>query len=50
MFKPYDYAFQIEVTVRAIFNCKKYELGGIADANFIKDILVSKRLKIFKHR
>ncbi|MBU5255694.1 hypothetical protein [Tissierella praeacuta] len=36
MFKPYDYAFQIEVTVRAIFNCKKYELGGIADANFIE--------------
>lgn len=36
MFKPYDYAFQIEVTVRAIFNCKEYQLGGIADANFIE--------------
>ncbi|HAE92594.1 MAG TPA: hypothetical protein DCG60_08145 [Tissierella sp.] len=36
MFKPDDYAFQIEVTVSAIFNCKKYELGGIADANFIE--------------
>lgn len=36
MFKPHDYAFQIEVTVKAIFNCSKYELGGIADANFIE--------------
>lgn len=36
MFKPHDYAFQIEVTVKAIFNCKKFELGGIADANFIE--------------
>lgn len=36
MFKPHDYAFQIEVTVKAIFNCNKYELGGIADANFIE--------------
>ncbi len=36
MFKPQDYAFQIEVTVKAIFNCNKYELGGIADANFIE--------------
>lgn len=36
MFKPQDYGFQIEVTVKAIFNCNKYELGGIADANFIE--------------
>lgn len=36
MFKPNGYAFQIEVTVKSIFKCKKYELGGIADANFIE--------------
>jgi len=36
MFNPHDYAFKIEVTVKAIFKCEKYELGGIADANFIE--------------
>jgi len=36
MFKPHDYAYQIEATVKAIFKCEKYELGGIADANFIE--------------
>ncbi len=36
MFKTHDYAFQIEVTIKAIFNCDKYDIGGIADANFIE--------------
>ncbi len=36
MFKPLDYAFQIEVTVKAVFKCDKYGIGGIADANFIE--------------
>ena len=36
MFKLYDYAFQIEVTVKAVFNCGKYELVSIYDANFIE--------------
>ncbi|HHV38553.1 MAG TPA: hypothetical protein GXX70_03545 [Tepidimicrobium sp.] len=36
MFKPHDYAFQIEVTVKAMFNCKRYDIGGIADAGFIE--------------
>ena len=36
MFKANDYAFQIEVTIRAMFNCEKYGMGGIADANFIQ--------------
>ncbi|MBZ2174830.1 hypothetical protein K8M07_06160 [Schnuerera sp. xch1] len=36
MFKPQNYAFQIEVTVKSVFNCNKYELGGITDANFIE--------------
>lgn len=36
MFKPNDYAFQIEVTVKAMFNCDRYGIGGIADANFIE--------------
>jgi len=36
MFKPHDYAFQIEVTIKSIFNCSKYDIGGIADANFIE--------------
>lgn len=35
MLKDHDYAYQIEVTVRAMFNCDKYGIGGIADANFI---------------
>ena len=39
MFKPYDYAFQIEVTVKAMFNCDRYGVGGIADANFIALVL-----------
>lgn len=37
MFRPHDYAFQIEVTVRAMFNCDKYGLGGIADSGFIEE-------------
>ena len=36
MFKLNDYAFQIEVTVKAMFNCDRYGIGGIADANFIE--------------
>lgn len=36
MFEPKKYAFQIETTVKAIFNCERYELGGIADRNFIE--------------
>lgn len=36
MFKSHDYAYQIEVTVNAVFNCDKYDIGGIADANFIE--------------
>ncbi|NLX61349.1 MAG: hypothetical protein GXZ06_02330 [Tissierellia bacterium] len=35
MFDPKEYAYQIEVTLQAIFKCNKFELGGIADANFI---------------
>lgn len=36
MFKPYDYAYQIEVTVKAVFKCGKYELVSIYDARFIE--------------
>lgn len=36
MFDPKDYAYQIDVTLQAIFKCRKFELGGIADANFIE--------------
>ena len=36
MFKPHDYAYQIEVTVKAMFNCDKYDIGGIVDVNFIE--------------
>jgi predicted restriction endonuclease len=36
MFDPYNYAFQIGVTVKAIFKSSKYELVGIADENFIE--------------
>ena len=36
MFKPHDYAFQIETTVRAVFKCDKYELVCIANADFIE--------------
>lgn len=36
MFKPNNYAFQIETTIRAIFHCDRYGLGGIADADFIE--------------
>jgi len=36
MFNPYDYAFQIGVTVRAIFKCNEYELACVANENFIE--------------
>lgn len=36
MFTPHHYAFQIETTTRAIFDCDKFGLGVIADANFIE--------------
>jgi hypothetical protein len=36
MFTIHDYAFQIETTTRAIFNCDRYGFGGIADADFIE--------------
>ena len=36
MFKPHNYAYQIEVTVNAMFKSGKYGMGGIADANFIE--------------
>ena len=36
MFKPNNYAFQIETTIRAIFHCDRCGLGGIADADFIE--------------
>lgn len=36
MFKPHNYAYQIEVTVHAMFKSEKYGMGGIADANFIE--------------
>ena len=36
MFKPKNYAFQIETTIRAIFHCDRCGLGGIADADFIE--------------
>jgi len=32
----HDYAYRIEVTVKVIFKCNEYELGGITDANFIE--------------
>lgn len=36
MLMPYNYAFQIETTIRAIFNCKKFGLGVIAEKDFIE--------------
>lgn len=36
MFKPHNYAFQIETTIKAIFNCGKFGLGVIADSDFIE--------------
>lgn len=36
MFKPHNYAFQIEVTVHSVFKREKYGIGGIVDANFIE--------------
>ena len=36
MFKPQDYAYQIEVTLKALFKREKYEIGGIVDSNFIE--------------
>ncbi|NLJ78723.1 MAG: hypothetical protein GX329_05110 [Tissierellia bacterium] len=30
------YAYQIEVTLKAIFQCSKYDIGGIADQSFIR--------------
>ena len=42
MFKFHNYAFQIEVTVKAMFNCDRYGIGGIADSNFIERQIVHK--------
>lgn len=36
MFKPHNYAFQIEVTVHSVFKNEKCGIGGIADAGFIE--------------
>jgi len=36
MFKPHDYAEQIEVTLKALFKRDRFEIGGIVDANFIE--------------
>lgn len=36
MFNPHNYAFQIEVTVKSVFNCGKYGLVCISNANFIE--------------
>lgn len=36
MFMPYDYAFQIGTTTKAIFNCGEFGLGVIADTEFIE--------------
>ncbi|NMA86101.1 MAG: hypothetical protein GX968_02115 [Tissierellia bacterium] len=36
MFKPKDYAFQIETTVKAVFKCGEYELVSIYDSRFIE--------------
>lgn len=36
MLKPHDYAKQIEVTLQALFNRKRFEIGGLVDANFIE--------------
>lgn len=36
MFKPHDYAQQIEVTLKALFKRDRFEIGGIVDANFIE--------------
>ena len=36
MFKPYDYAFQIETTTKAVFKTDKFGLGLVADSDFIE--------------
>lgn len=36
MFKAYDYAYQIEVTLKSLFKRNRFEIGGIVDANFIE--------------
>ncbi|HZK57374.1 MAG TPA: hypothetical protein VFD17_03600 [Clostridia bacterium] len=36
MFKPHNYAYQIEVTLHSVFKNEKHGIGGIADANFIE--------------
>lgn len=36
MFKVKDYAFQIEITTKAIFNTDKFGLGLVADSEFIE--------------
>lgn len=36
MFIPHNYAFQIETTTKAIFDCDKFGLGVIADSDFIE--------------
>ncbi len=37
MFKPYDYAFQIETTIRAVFKIDNFGLGLVADSDFIEN-------------
>lgn len=37
MFVAHNYAFQIEVTVRAMFKSCRGGIGGIADADFIEN-------------
>ena len=36
MFKPHDYAFQIETTTKAIFKPGDYGLGVVMDSDFIE--------------
>lgn len=36
MFKTYNYAFQIRVTLKSVFNCDDFGLGLIADTKFIE--------------
>lgn len=37
MFKTDDYAFQIRITLKSIFNCDDFGLGLIADTEFIEN-------------
>lgn len=36
MFMPYNYAFQISTTIKAIFNCGEFGLGVIGQTDFIE--------------